>query len=157
MIRYIVLICTLTVIDQISKLLAIKNLGSGNEVAVFPGLNLSLAYNDGAAFGILATQPGWQRWFFIGVAVIVIISVSIWIYNSLKAKDKLEVLCLSLILSGAIGNLIDRACYGYVVDFIDFYIQNWHWYTFNIADSLICVGAFVLALYYLFPKLKKKK
>lgn len=155
MFRYLLLSFILVIIDQISKIIAVKYLDSGKVIAIFPGLNFSLAYNEGAAFGIFANQSGWQRWFFLAVALIVIIAIVFWMLKSYKSTYKLETFSLALILSGAIGNLIDRALYGYVVDFIDFYIRDWHWYTFNIADTAICVGAFLFSCNLVFSKTTK--
>ncbi|HSX19714.1 MAG TPA: signal peptidase II, partial [Gammaproteobacteria bacterium] len=108
-------------------------------------LNLHLAYNKGAAFGVLESAGGWQRWAFIAVAIITSAVILLW-GKKLGKKHKLETLALSLILGGAWGNLIDRIRVGYVIDYIDFYIGNWHWYTFNVADIAICVGAVLLVL-----------
>ena len=129
--------------DQGSKWLAKSYLKIGEIVSVIPGLNLQLAFNKGAAFGFLASHSGWQRFFFIGLTIIVSITIIFWLFK-LEKKDFLDGIALSCILGGAIGNLIDRIYFGQVVDFIDFYYKKWHWYTFNIADTAICVGAAIL-------------
>lgn len=137
-------ICVL-VVDQIVKnlILLIPRL---KYMQLLPNLNLHLAYNTGAAFGMLGNAGGWQRWMFIAIAAIISVILIGWA-RRLHKKDKLEIVCLGLILGGAFGNLLDRIRFGYVVDFIDFHIGTWHWYTFNIADSAICVGAVVLSIY----------
>ena len=114
-------------------------------IEIIPFFNFTLAHNAGAAFSFLADAGGWQRWFFAGLATAVSIFIFLWIRN-LKSHEKIMAAGLSLILGGAIGNLIDRVRFGYVVDFIDFYIGDWHWPAFNIADSAISVGAVILIL-----------
>jgi signal peptidase II len=114
-------------------------------IEVIPYFNFTLAYNYGAAFSFLADAGGWQRWFFTGLAAIFSAVIFVWI-TRLKSTAKLEVISLSLILGGAIGNLIDRLIFGYVIDFLDVYYQSYHWPAFNIADSAICIGAVLLIL-----------
>jgi len=113
-------------------------------VAVIPYFNLTMAHNTGAAFSFLAGAGGWQRWFFIGLATAISIGLFIWL-NKL-AKTKLEATSISLILGGAIGNVIDRIYFGYVIDFLDVYYGTYHWPAFNIADSAIVVGAALLII-----------
>ena len=106
--------------------------------------NLVLAHNQGAAFSFLNDAGGWQRWFFAVIAVI----ASIWIVRLLRqhASQKLFSFALAFILGGALGNLIDRIAYGYVVDFLDFYWDMNHFPAFNLADSAITCGAGLLLL-----------
>lgn len=130
--------------DQASKYAAVKYL-PGRDVAVMPLLNFVLAYNTGAAFGFLNRASGWQNVFFIGIAVVVSI-VIVRMLRQLKPGQSWIAVALMLVLGGALGNLLDRLRFGYVVDFIDFYIGSWHWYTFNVADSAITCGAILLAL-----------
>jgi len=132
-------------IDQLTKLLVIAMLQT-NSVAIMPFLNFTLGYNKGAAFGILDAASGWQRWFFIGIAVVISIIIVLW-GKKLTKRDVWEKAALGLVLGGAWGNLLDRIRIGQVVDFIDFYIGAWHWYTFNVADIAICIGAVLLAVY----------
>ena len=129
----------LVALDQITKIAMEYNfhLYQGLEVTSF--FNLTLVHNHGAAFGFLSEQPGWQRWFFTMVSSIAVIFISTWIYK-LEAKNKILLWALTLILVGAIGNLIDRVLFGYVIDFLDFYYQTYHWPAFNIADSSIFIG-----------------
>jgi signal peptidase II len=112
---------------------------------VVPYFNFTLAYNYGAAFSFLADAGGWQRWFFTGLAAIFSVVMFVWI-TRLKSSAKLEAISLSLSLGGAIGNLVDRLIFGYVIDFLDVYYQSYHWPAFNIADSAICIGAVLLIL-----------
>ncbi|MBS1188301.1 MAG: lipoprotein signal peptidase [Rhodocyclaceae bacterium] len=135
-------------LDQITKLavLGAFTLGESREVAPF--FNLVLVYNRGAAFSFLADAGGWQKWFFLVLAL----GISAWIIGMLKrhAADALLCLALSLILGGALGNVIDRVIYGAVVDFLDFHAAGWHWPAFNVADSAITVGAVLLVWEQLF-------
>ena len=111
---------------------------------VCTGFNLVLAHNTGAAFSFLADAGGWQRWAFtaLAAAVIAAMTVLLWRHNHVKLFS----LSLTCIAAGAMGNMIDRAVYGFVVDFLDFYWQGWHWPAFNVADIAICLGAFFLIL-----------
>ncbi len=142
-IRTLWLAAILIALDQFTKYLAVSLLVQGVPVAVIPSLNWTLAYNYGAAFGFLADMGGWQRWFLTAIALSVSVALIYW----LKTMPKIwtaEVVGLNLILSGAIGNVIDRILEGRVTDFIDFYIGNWHYATFNIADMAIVGGAILL-------------
>lgn len=129
--------------DQITKGLASSALVYGVPEAVLPGFNLTLLHNTGAAFSLLSQESGWQRWFFTGIAVVVGIVVIAWL-ASLERAERWAACALALILGGAVGNLIDRIHLGYVVDFIQIYYQRWSWPAFNLADSAITVGAFML-------------
>ena len=132
-------------VDQCTKLLADAMLTLHQQVAVVPFIALYKAYNPGAAFSFLSDASGWQRWFFVVLAVIVIGVLLVWL-RRLSARETGTSLALSLILGGAAGNLIDRLVYGYVIDFIDVYYGSWHWPAFNVADAAISVGAFLLLL-----------
>ncbi len=137
--------------DQISKYLSTQHLMLVDKIKVFPGFDLTLRHNTGAAFNFLANAAGWQRWFFIGLAIVVSLVIYVWL-GRLTAKDKQEAFALSLILGGAVGNLLDRISYGYVTDFILLYYKDWEWPAFNIADSAIFLGVVLLL-----PTLFKKK
>jgi signal peptidase II len=132
-------------IDQCTKLLADAMLNLHESIVLLPVLAIRKAYNSGAAFSFLGDASGWQRWFFIVLAIGVIILLVTWL-RRLSAGQQWTALALALILGGAAGNLVDRAIYGHVIDFIDVYYRSWHWPTFNIADSAITVGAFLLVL-----------
>ncbi|KTD64872.1 signal peptidase II [Legionella spiritensis] len=133
------------VADQISKYLAELYLVPYQATPVFPMLNLTLAYNTGAAFSFLSGTGDWHRWFFAAFSVVMSLVLIIWLAR-LKKDAILQSMAVSLILGGAVGNLYDRAFLGHVIDFIDVYYKNHHWYIFNIADSAICVGAILLVL-----------
>ena len=143
MLKYLFITSLVIVFDQVSKWLMVSWLSLYETVVVMPYFNLTMAHNEGAAFSFLAQAGGWQRWFFIGLALIISVVLFVWLAK-LKPTEKLEAISLSLILGGAIGNLIDRISYGYVVDFIDLHIGHNHWPVFNIADSAICIGAILL-------------
>jgi signal peptidase II len=139
LLRYLVIAIIVLLLDQLSKWSALSNLQMGVPVPVLPFMNWLLLFNPGAAFSFLAEGSGWQRWLFtiLGLGASIYI---IWLlYKS--QSDKLLCIALSLILGGALGNVLDRVMYGAVVDFIDLYYANWHWPAFNIADSAICIGA----------------
>lgn len=131
-------------VDQLSKHAILGSLPAGG-LNVLPFLDLTLVHNTGAAFGFLSKAAGWQNLFFIAIASIVSIAI-IMTTRRLRQDQIALAIALNLVLGGALGNLIDRVRFGYVVDFIDFYFLAWHWYVFNIADAAITVGAIVLAL-----------
>jgi len=145
----IAIICV--VLDQITKIAAERALDLHEAIAVMPSFNIALAYNYGAAFSFLNVPGGIQRWFFTGISLVVSILLIVWLYR-LTVQEKWLSLAFSLILGGAVGNLIDRAYYGYVVDFIQVYYDKWYFPTFNIADSAIFCGAAVLLIGMFFEK-----
>ncbi len=139
----------LVVLDQLTKLWIVKHFEFRDSVFVTSFFNIVRVHNEGAAFSFLANAGGWQRWFFTILAIAAIVLISNMLRTSL-ANKRLS-LALTLILSGAIGNLIDRVSYGYVVDFLDFHhatldflFYAGHFPAFNVADSAITVGAIVL-------------
>jgi signal peptidase II len=151
MTRWIALIALIIVADQATKLWVLAALEPFEVIPVAPLLNLTLVFNEGAAFSFLADAGGWQRWFFAGLAVVVSIALLAWL-KRLEAHERLTGVALSLVAGGAVGNLIDRIAYGHVVDFVDVYWRSWHWPAFNVADSTITVGVILLLLDALLPK-----
>jgi signal peptidase II len=148
------------VLDQLSKLWAESALGGGEVIVITAFFRLELAYNTGAAFSLLHDAGGWQRWLFSGLALGVSLVIAVWIARLVAAKASRrhwELLALSLILGGAIGNLYDRIVLGHVVDFIVWHYRQYQWPTFNIADSAICVGAALLIVDMLFVQDKHAK
>lgn len=145
----IAIVCV--VLDQITKIAAERALDLHEAIAVMPSFNIALAHNYGAAFSFLNVPGGIQRWFFTGISLVVSILLIVWLYR-LTMQEKWLSLSFSLILGGAVGNLIDRAYYGYVVDFIQVYYDKWYFPTFNIADSAIFCGAAVLLIGMFFEK-----
>lgn len=135
----------IVVLDQASKLAITSHFSLYERLSVIPGFfNLTLAYNPGAAFSFLADAGGWQRHFFTVLALAVSIGIIIMIRRHLA--ERRFCLQLTLILGGAVGNLIDRVIYGHVIDFIQVYYQNWYYPAFNIADSAICIGVGLMLL-----------
>ena len=128
------------VIDQITKQWVVSIMDYRETINILPFFNLYYVHNEGAAFSFLADQGGWQRWFFTAVAAIASGVFLFWLSKTPK-KQKLLNIAFALMLSGALGNLIDSALFGYVIDFLDFYISGKHWPAFNIADSMIFIGA----------------
>ena len=139
------------VLDQITKQLAEASLHLAESVAVMPLFNLTLLHNTGAAFSFLSQAGGWQRWFFAAIALLVSTGIIFWLKR--LSSDKLwEALALALVMGGAVGNAVDRVVYGYVIDFLDFYYDSWHWPAFNVADMAIVVGAAILIIDSLWPR-----
>ncbi|TAJ78366.1 MAG: lipoprotein signal peptidase [Gallionellaceae bacterium] len=130
------------VLDQLSKLWISSHFAYGESYTVTGFFNLVLAHNTGASFGMLNDAGGWQRWLFSAIAV----AAAVWIIWLLRKhqQEKLFCIALALILGGALGNLIDRLMYGYVVDFLDFHWNGHHFAAFNVADSAINIGAALL-------------
>lgn len=142
--RWLGLATLVVLLDQASKAWVLASFRYLESVVVTPFFNLVLVYNSGAAFSFLAGAGGWQKWFFVALAL----GISAWIIRMLLAhpEQKRQNLALTLILGGALGNVIDRVAYGAVVDFLDFHLAGWHWPAFNVADSGITVGAVLLVL-----------
>ncbi|MDD2920162.1 signal peptidase II [Rhodoferax sp.] len=134
----------LLIADQFTKVLVMGyyQLGESTPVTIF--LNLVRVHNSGAAFSFLAGAGGWQRWFFTGIGIGAAL-LMVWMLKK-HAGQKLFAFAIASILGGAVGNVIDRVLYGYVVDFLDFHWRGWHFPAFNVADSAITVGAACLIL-----------
>ncbi len=149
---WLLLTAVILIADQITKYIALQNLQLHESIPVIDGLlNWTLAYNEGAAFSFLADAGGWQRWFFTILAIVVSAVLLVWLARTPRS-DWQTALPLSLVLGGAIGNVIDRIRFGHVVDFIDVYQGTSHFPAFNIADSAISVGAVILILFGLFAQ-----
>lgn len=133
------------VLDQLTKWMASTSLNMHEQNPVMPFFNLTLMHNYGAAFSFLSNAGGWQRWFFTIIAVVISIVLIVWI-TRLKPTERWLGVSLGLVLGGAIGNLIDRVAYGYVIDFIQWYYDRFYWPAFNIADAAISVGAVMLLI-----------
>ncbi len=143
--NWYVLSIIVVLIDQATKYWVGVSLIPYKPVPIFPMFNITLAYNTGAAFSFLSGTGDWHRWFFAGFSLFISIILVVWLWRT-PNSDRLQSAGISLILGGAIGNLLDRGIYGYVVDFIDLYYEHHHFATFNIADSAICIGAALLIL-----------
>lgn len=173
MLKWLWLTAVFIVLDQLSKYIASSELVIHQAVSVLPMFNLTLMHNEGAAFSFLSDAGGWQRWFFSALAIGVSLFIVYWLKN-LKSGEHVQAASLSLILSGAIGNVIDRLMHGYVVDFLDFYYQadsclpffsrsfqltnpSCHWPAFNVADIAISVGVTLLIIDSLREGIRHKK
>lgn len=129
--------------DQASKYWMLQHFSPYEHIALCPMVNFVLAFNTGAAFSFLHNAGAWHTWFFIIFNFLMSIVLIAWILR-LPKTESMQLLALSLILGGAIGNLCDRLSLGHVIDFIDVYYKTYHWPAFNIADSAICAGAVLL-------------
>jgi len=145
MIRYFMVTIVVVFLDQASKHWAMIALTPFEPQLVLAFFNYTLAFNTGAAFSFLHNAGPWHQWFFVAISIFMSILIVIWMLRVPKTEGYF-LIGLSLILGGALGNLIDRAHYGFVVDFIQLHFHNHYWPIFNIADSAICIGAFVLLL-----------
>jgi len=145
MLKWLVLSVITIILDQWSKLAVDGSMKLYESIPITAFFNLVYVRNTGAAFSFLSDAGGWQRWLFAGLAFIISGILIAWI-TKLKQQEVLLAVSLSLVLGGAIGNLIDRVAYGYVIDFMDLYYYSWHWPAFNIADAAICLGVFLMVL-----------
>ncbi|WP_031430924.1 signal peptidase II [Methylomicrobium agile] len=143
MLKWLWLTLLAVLLDQGSKLAIDASMHLYESIPLIPYLNLTYVHNTGAAFSFLSEAGGWQRWFFSGLALVIGIGITVWLAR-LHKHETLLAAALSLILGGAIGNLIDRVAYGYVIDFIDVYYGNSHFPFFNIADAAINLGVFLM-------------
>lgn len=135
---WLTLICL--IVDQVTKHQVVGSMELYESIQVLSFFSITYVHNLGAAFSFLADQGGWQRWFFTAIAAIASIVFIIWLAKTPKDKKLLSI-AFALLLSGALGNLIDRVLFGYVIDFLDFYIGSYRWPAFNVADSMIFIGA----------------
>jgi signal peptidase II len=140
----------LVALDQATKAWVLAVLQPGESLVVTPFFNLVLWFNTGASFNFLADAGGWQRWFFVALAL----AISVWLLALLRrhAGEQLMALSLTLIFGGAVGNVIDRIRFGAVTDFLAFHWQEHFFPAFNVADSCITVGVILMIWYELFGK-----
>lgn len=138
LLAWLALVLVLIGLDQASKQWVLATLSPGERIPVTGFFDLVLTYNPGAAFSFLADHDGWQRWLFTGLAFV----VSGWLLVLLRQHqhERLQPLAFSLIIGGALGNVIDRFMHGAVVDFLYFHAGRYGWPAFNLADSAITVG-----------------
>lgn len=153
---WLLLSMAIVALDLWTKQIATESLTLYRPVELTSWLNMTLAHNYGAAFSFLSDAGGWQRWLFTGLASVVTLVLVIWLFR-LPAREKATAAALSLVIGGAVGNLIDRINNGYVVDFIDVYYRDSHWPAFNLADSAITCGVILLLVDGLLMSGKAKK
>ena len=140
--KWLTISAIVVTLDLYSKHLILDMFAYGDKLTITRYFDLVRYHNEGAAFGFLNDAGGWQKWFFTAISVIAAIVITYLIKK--HREQKLFCLGLALVLGGAIGNLYDRITLGYVVDFLNFHINNVYWPAFNLADSAICVGVALL-------------
>ena len=159
-VRWLLLGLLVLVIDQFSKLLVLYYLQPYQRVELLPVLNITLLFNKGAAFSMLAGANGWQQWLFVILALVFSAAILVWL-RRLPAKGQAWLAAgLALILGGALGNAVDRVWHAHVIDFIQIHWRDtWYFATFNLADSAITIGAVIAAadaLFHRHPKAEKQ-
>ena len=155
--RWLWLSAVVVAADQATKALVILNLELYQRIELLPVLGLTRLHNTGAAFSFLASAGGWQRWFFVAIAVLVTVLVCVWLRRMPAQGHGWLAAALALVVGGAVGNVIDRLVHGYVVDFISVHWQQWFFPAFNIADSAITVGAAILIIDSFYDGRRKQK
>ena|SRR5882672_367369 len=153
---WLLLSAVVVVADQLSKIYIAGHYLEFEFTRILPVLDITCMHNVGAAFSFLASASGWQRWVFIGLAVVVSIGITVWLIKLPRSTHPLLKGGLALVLGGALGNVIDRIRLGYVVDFIHFHWERAYFPAFNVADSAITVGAACLLLDALLEAKRKK-
>jgi signal peptidase II len=144
-------------LDQVTKALIVANFELYERVQLLPVFGITRLHNLGAAFSFLSTAGGWQRWFFILVAVAVTVLVCVWLKRMPRRGQGWLAASLALIVGGAIGNVIDRVFRGHVVDFLSFHWDRWFFPAFNVADAAITVGAVILLIESFYDGRRKQK
>ncbi|WP_404390925.1 signal peptidase II [Pseudoalteromonas phenolica] len=142
---WLVLSLLLFAVDYITKAVVVANMKLYESIEILPIFNFTYMHNYGAAFSFLSDAGGWQRWFFSSIAVVISLLLTYWL-KKLPAKNWVLCGAYAMVIGGAIGNLVDRLVHGYVVDFLHFYYQDWHYPAFNVADIAIVCGAGLLLL-----------
>ncbi len=142
-------------LDQYTKFLVIENFEEFEELVLLPVLDIMRLHNEGAAFSFLSNASGWQRGLFITLGLSVSVGILVWLRRLPATGQSLLAAGLALVLGGAVGNVIDRVLWGYVVDFIRVHYEDWYFPAFNVADSAITVGATLLILDSLLDARKK--
>ena len=133
-------------LDQLSKWYVAEHMHAFETVYVLPVFNIALLHNTGAAFSMLAGESGWQRWFFVVLALVILGLIVAWLARMPESAGRWVPAGLALVAGGAVGNVWDRLTLGYVVDFLQFHWAGWYFPAFNVADSAITVGAIMLIL-----------
>lgn len=142
LIQWLLIALLVILADQFTKVLILSSFQLGDSRYVWSFFNIVRVHNTGAAFSFLAGASGWQRWFFVALGLVATVFI-VWMLRR-HGHQKMFAWALSLILGGALGNVVDRLLHGYVVDFLQFHWGRWYYPSFNIADSAITVGAILL-------------
>ena len=145
----------MVVLDQISKILISSYLSLGESLNLLPFLNFTLIHNTGIAFSIFDEGGHIFRWLLV-IAVSGILTYLLFLMYKKTPKNQLELISLICIISGGLGNLVDRVFLGYVVDFIHVFYRDYSFYVFNLADSYITVGIVLYLSYFFFIERTKK-
>ena len=140
---WLLLSLLLFAVDYITKAVVVANMKLYESIEILPIFNFTYLHNYGAAFSFLSDAGGWQRWFFSTIAVVISLLLTYWL-KKLPAKNWVLCGAYAMVIGGAIGNLVDRLVHGFVVDFLHFYYQDWHYPAFNVADIAIVCGAGLL-------------
>ncbi len=148
---FYVIALLIVIFDQLTKAIVLSNFTPPAVLPVFPFFNLVLVMNKGVSFSMFSSDAEWMPWVLTGIGSLITIGIAYWLYIE---KNILLKTALALILGGAIGNIIDRIRFGAVVDFLDFHAFGYHWPSFNIADTMICIGATILIIESIFSKEK---
>ena len=146
-IRYLIMGMAILAADQLTKWVALTYVMAQSPIAVLPFFNLVLVWNKGVSFGLFNQDSDYGPLLLSALSLIITIAFIIWF---LKSQSTLQKIGITLVICGALGNIIDRLRFGAVVDFLDFHAFGTHWPAFNVADSAICVGVFLLIIYGLF-------
>ncbi len=150
---YFLLVLVLLIVDQITKALVFKKIAFLSSQSIIPGFfNLTHIHNRGAIFGFFSQSDSQLLHIVLLLATLVALALVVYYFFTTPPAEKLAKISLSLILAGALGNLIDRVFRGYVIDFLDLYIKKWHWPSFNVADSCVTIGAFLLVFIVFFKR-----
>ena len=144
--KWLWLALSVIIVDQWAKFLITSNFSEFDSITLLPILDFMRLHNEGAAFSLLSDASGWQRWAFTILGSVVSIFIFIWLRRLPGRGQDMLAAALTLIMGGALGNVIDRILWGHVIDFIRVHYQQWYFPTFNIADSAITVGAILLIL-----------
>ncbi len=144
--RWLWLAAAVIVADQLTKALVVREFLQYEVLDVLPVLELTRLHNTGAAFSLLAQASGWQRWFFIVLAVGISTGIVVWLKGLSGRGATWLAIALSLVMGGALGNVIDRVWHGHVIDFIHFHWERWYYPAFNVADMAITAGAIMLVI-----------
>lgn len=153
---FFLFILLMLILDQVSKIFIVRNLPLSSSLNIIPGFfNLTHIHNRGAIFGFLSQSRSQVVFYLLMLASLVALSLVVYYFFKTPPEEKSLKISLSLILAGALGNLIDRIFRGYVIDFLDFYVKKWHWPSFNVADASVSIGA-VFLIFILFFKRSSK-
>lgn len=139
---------SIILVDQITKILVQSRFQLHESIVIVEGyFSFTYILNPGAAFGFLADQSATFRMIFFGIVSVVALILLGVFFRETPEEDRMGLVAISLLFGGAIGNMIDRVRMGEVIDFLDFYIEHYHWPAFNVADSAITIGITLLILH----------